>query len=143
MDSESSHGDITHIQIILFIAENLMKAANVRTIGELSSRKEISEWLQRHLSGGEDLLERVRHMRAESPPDRYEINCESDMTKLYGNFDDAIQAWESMLQRMGNQGFLRRALASAYYARGQRKWHVPKPGGPWKVPRVHGSQSEG
>lgn len=124
LDPEDNHGYITHIQVILNIAEKLVNASGAEDITRLSNEDgEVGAWLRHNLAVAEELLAEVRHLRAESKPSRYEIHCQTGLTDLYGDFNQVITTWESMLSTPSSeQEGIRRALATAYYARAKRDW---------------------
>ncbi len=118
------HGYITHVQLILRIAEALKRAANVQYLDGLEGRldDQQKEWLHENIVLAEDLLGQVRHARAAALPGDYESACLGRLSQLYGSFDAIISTWEDMLSRPGDKQAVRRALASAYLARRERKW---------------------
>jgi len=63
-------------------------------------------------------------MRAESKPSFYEINCISSLKSLYGDYDALISAWEALLDESAGQEPLRRAIASAHFAKHERRWSL-------------------
>ena len=76
----------------------------------------------------ETLLSQVQRLRADSEPSKYEVNCISQLTKIYGNFDTIIHIWEQILDKQTSENDkdkdenIRRALANAYYAKSKRLW---------------------
>ena len=121
---DDDHGYITHIQLILHIAERLVRAAGDEgLVSTAKSRGIVSEWLEVNLVVAEDLLARLKHLRGQAEPSRYEVGCTSAMTNVYGDFDQAIAMWEAVLEKAKtNQSEVRRALATAYHARSGRVW---------------------
>lgn len=123
LNPEDEHGYITQIQMILHVAERLVRASGKGGLNAASkSAGHFSEWLRTSLVTAEDLLSRVQHMRGQGNPSNYELTCASKLSGLYGDFDRVIHTWEAMLQKTGGPSDVRRALASAYYARCKRVW---------------------
>jgi tetratricopeptide (TPR) repeat protein len=117
------HGYITHIQMILRIAETMKRASKSDDFGGLSSTGDkVGRWLRENISIAESLLERIKQMRGQSRASDHEIRCTQKLSQLCDNFESVIKAWEIALNREPTDTRFRRALAYAYYARRQRAW---------------------
>ena len=122
LNPDDPHGYITHTQLLLYIAERLLRASNTG-LGPLTKKPSIvGDWLKSNVILAEELLSHVRHDRGEGNPSNYELRCENQLSGVYGDYEAVIQDWEGMLSQGGAQEELRRALALAYWARGNRVW---------------------
>lgn len=123
LNTEDDHGYITHTQMILHVVERLVRASGQNGIvTACSGRDKVSEWLRQNLVVAEDLLTRLRHLRGQAQPSRYELTCVGQLSDIYGDFEQVIGNWEAMISKGLGEVDLRRALASAYYARKNRVW---------------------
>ncbi|MGA8025642.1 MAG: hypothetical protein WB992_00750 [Bryobacteraceae bacterium] len=120
---------VTRIQLTIEVAEALVRACGPSaTIHDvIQSEGTLGSWLQRNYVIAVDDLEMLKAMRADSEPSKYETTCDSDLTKLYGDYDKMVQIWETFLPTAVDPTLARRSLASAYFARGGREWdNVPQ-----------------
>jgi len=124
LDPEDDHGYITHTQMIVHIAERLLRASGAQNLGGFStwSHGRTAQWLKENIVVAEDLIAKLQHLRGQAQPSRYELKCVSGLSRLYGDFDAIIRTWEQLLVDRSGGEDLRRAIASAYYSRGRRLW---------------------
>lgn len=126
LNPEDAHGYITAIQTVLFVAEELTKFPG-HTFSSLSKDNgSVGNWLRAQIATAEQLLARLARVRGPGSESSYEITCMSKLAKLYGNFE-LIKTWESMLDQTSEPQHLRRAIASLYFARRQRRWSSLEP----------------
>jgi tetratricopeptide (TPR) repeat protein len=114
---------VTRIQLTIEVAEALVKAGGKSTIHDvIGSGGPLGSWLQRNYVIAVEDLEMLKDMRADKDPSQHETNCESDLRKLSGDFDDMVRIWETMLPKAPDQVAARRGLVAAYFVRGGRDW---------------------
>jgi tetratricopeptide (TPR) repeat protein len=128
LDADDAHACITPIQTILFIVEKIIQASDYKSLGDLAAGTDlVAMWLQTHIPEAEALLERVQRMRGPGRPTMHEEICITALNKVYGRFDTIIKSWLKATSAAKDKSFLRRAVASAYYAKSKRLWsHVPQ-----------------
>jgi len=123
LSPEGEHGYVTHSQMIIHVAERLLRASGVNDLARISGRHgRTAAWLQKNIVIAEDLIARLQHLRGQAQPSRYELTCMSRLSGIYGNYDVVIEKWEHMLAGRSGGEDLRRAIASAYYSRRKRIW---------------------
>ena len=117
------HGYITHIQMILRIAQTIKQSARDDNFARLSaSGNRVGHWLRENIALAESLLDRVKQLRGQSRASDHEVRCTQRLSQLCDNFESVIQAWEVALSREPTDLRFRRGLAYAYYARRKRSW---------------------
>ena len=115
---------VTRVQLTIEIAEQLARSANgdLTIHGLLRDQGPVGEWLEEHLILAEDSLDMLKRLRADTEPSRFESDCESGIERIYGNFDDMVRIWETLLGGTTEELFVRRNLAAAYLSRNGRQW---------------------
>jgi hypothetical protein len=122
-----NHGYITHVQTVLYISEALHRTGGEDFASVSKDSGAVGLWLRNHLATAEELMIRLTHLRGQEPETGYEIKCFERLAKLYGRFE-LIDTWESQLGKTSEPQQLRRALASLYLARRDRRWSSLPPG---------------
>jgi cold shock CspA family protein/tetratricopeptide (TPR) repeat protein len=122
LEVENPHGYIAHAQMILEVAEKIVKSAGAENIGQIQS-SEINKWVEENISSAEDLLSSVRQLYGTLESQEHFLTaCYAKLQSLYGNVDQVIQLWEISILRKTDNFFGRRSLVHAYLARKKRKW---------------------
>jgi hypothetical protein len=123
IDPQDEYSYVTDIQMVLYIAEWLLRASGASDIAGVSTVSQpAADWLRNNFTRAEVLLERLRIRYVENEPSRYFRDCESALNQRYGNLDRVIEAWEAYLPIASDRVGLQRALARAYVARRERVW---------------------
>jgi tetratricopeptide (TPR) repeat protein len=121
---DDEHGYITHVQLVIEVLESLSRVVPEGTLAELSTRRDtVGAWARKSQVLAEDLLGRVRHMRQQLTPSKYELRCVNALADLYGQFEELITSLERLDNAIADPD-VRRALASAYYSRAGRMWSL-------------------
>ena len=68
-------------------------------VRDVLARPETDPYLKRALENAEDLLDRVQHLHAGESPSEYVLDCRAKLQRFYGNYQGALQAWDSLLSR--------------------------------------------
>jgi hypothetical protein len=126
LNAEGSHGYITAVQTILFVAEELTKAGGQEFGALCKGTGSVGNWLRAQIATAEQLLARLARVRGPESESSYEITCLTKLAKLYGKFE-LIKTWESMLDETTEPQYLRRAIATLYLAKRQRRWSSLEP----------------
>ncbi|MFJ9005045.1 hypothetical protein [Streptomyces canus] len=121
LNPENLHGYITHVQTIIAVAETFVAAARVRSIAELETIA--GDWVQEHVSEAIALLhEATQAYGTLDGQDTYLVGCHAAIRKLHGNLDAVVEIWERAALGRSSSPVVQRALAEAYYLRGDRRW---------------------
>jgi len=121
LDPENIYGYVTHIQMILYVAERLKTVADVKNIASVGP--EASGWLQEHLAIAAHLLDDARRLYGTlDKRNSYLTDCIAALERVYGNFDEVIRIWEVAQARGTSDAHSRRALANAYLGRSGNSW---------------------
>jgi hypothetical protein len=121
---DDDHGYITHVQLIIEVLESLTRVVPEGTFAGLSARRDtVGAWARKSQVLAEDLLSRVRHMRQQLTPSKYELRCVNGLADLYGQFEELIGSLERLDNAIADPD-VRRALVSAYYSRAGRMWNL-------------------
>lgn len=123
---EMAHGYVTAIQTVLYVADELTKNCGGDYASASSGSDEAGIWLRDHLTDVETLLYELSRLRGANPPDSYETSCLAKLSKLYGNFS-IIRKWENMVDKVDDPPHMRRAIASLYLAKRNRRWNEMEP----------------
>jgi tetratricopeptide (TPR) repeat protein len=131
---DSRYPHISRMQLVIEVAERLIRSARKQdspspaaeiTLQDLiRAGGGVAAWLEANVIVAEEDLEAVRHIRADNDANYIERKTESDLSQLYGNFDNMISVWESLLGSAANSALARRNLANAYYGRTNRQWDL-------------------
>ncbi|WP_437956320.1 OST-HTH/LOTUS domain-containing protein [Sorangium sp. So ce119] len=120
---ENIYGYITHVQMILEIAQQLKMASGVDNIARIDS--EASGWVFENIAAAQRLLDDAANLYGTlDRNDSYLTECLADLQRLYGNIDDVIAIWELAHAQGTVNAASRRALANAYLSRNGRKWSM-------------------
>lgn len=91
------HGYISEVQLLVNVID-LAGQRRPKASGLLASN-ETDPFLRNALGRAEELLDRVQTLYSGEEPNRYVLDCRARLQSLYGNFTDALQAWQNLLTR--------------------------------------------
>ncbi|MFF7319539.1 hypothetical protein ACFZAB_22610 [Streptomyces albogriseolus] len=121
LNPESLHGYITHVQTITTVAQTFTAAARVSSIAELDTAA--GDWVKDKVSEATALLhEATQTYGTLDGQDSYLVRCHADIRKLHGDLDAVVETWELAAAGRRSSPMVQRALAQAYYLRGDRRW---------------------
>ncbi|WP_143263956.1 tetratricopeptide repeat protein [Amycolatopsis kentuckyensis] len=121
LSPDNIYGYITHVQAIVDVARNLKEMSDVRSVAELTA--DAGEWVMEHLTVANELLGTAAHLYGTlDQRDNYMTRCEADIRSLYHDLDSVVALWERAAASTRSSPTVRRALAQAYYVRGNRSW---------------------
>jgi hypothetical protein len=123
-DAENVYGYITHAQLILELADRMKTVVNADDMLDLVKKGgPMAEWLEQNIVEAEQLLSTAMTLYSTlNRSDSILTHCYARLEKLYGNIDEAIRLWEVVIARGGGGVGTRRALATAYLSRSERRW---------------------
>jgi tetratricopeptide (TPR) repeat protein len=122
LSPDDDHGYISDVQMILKMIDYAGGQHPSGVLGYIGSPT-ADPYLRDCLERAEDLLERVRARREGEGPSHYEETCRGEMDALYGQYERALQVFDSLLTRQGV--FcppVRRQIVWTYLARRGRRW---------------------
>ena len=124
INPENIYAHITHVQIILEVAEQLKASSGVENIAQINERERvIVEWVETNIAIAERLLNDAQQLYGTlDQEDSYLTTCYTKLTALYGDLDEVIRLWEIANDSGPGTPVSRRALANAYFARNNRRW---------------------
>ena len=124
INAENIYAHITHVQMILEVAERLKRSSGVENIAEIDDRERVTiEWIENNIAIAERLLSDTQQLYGTlDQEDSYLTSCYAALEKLYGDIDEVIRLWEIANDRGPGTAVGRRALANAYFARNNRRW---------------------
>jgi len=91
MAPDLEHGYISEIQTLLELVDRARMSGVVNPVG--------NQFLKEALERAEDLLDQLQHLYAGEEPSRYALDCQARMSRLYGDFQVALQNWDNLLAR--------------------------------------------
>lgn len=121
---DSEHGYISEIETLILVLE--YAGSQYGGVLEYLKRQKVHPFLRDAFDRAEDLLEQVRQLsEGEGGTSFYEEQCRGKLDKLYGRHDQALQVWNSLLNRPDvNRPPLRRQIIRTYLAQPKvnRSW---------------------
>lgn len=126
LSPENEHGYIAEAQMLIELLEHVASASG--DLFEFLSRPNIQPFLREALDRIEGLLAHVRREREGVGASQFETRASARAHALYGDYSNAIQRLDSLLNRRDvYQPPVRRQLAWAYLSRSEGDWsQVPK-----------------
>ena len=120
LNPENEHGYISEVQMLLRL---LGRASRGMSIAEFVRRRGVPPYLRDALIEVEDLLEGVRRLREGRDRSRFEEQQSGELTRLYGDFNQAIQQFNNLLAREDvHRPSVRRLIARTYHAQAKHDW---------------------
>ncbi|WP_298213413.1 ATP-binding protein [Acidovorax sp.] len=97
---DEAHGFISEIQLLIDLIDGASK------IRKLSPQKLLvdagsPQFLKGSLDRIEDLLDQVQRLYVGEQPSHYVLDCRARVQRIYGDFQSALQDWDSLLSRPG------------------------------------------
>ncbi len=93
------YGYITNIQLILETIEKLYRLSGKDQYADLlASQGAAGEWCREKLPLAEDLLRRVKHLKAQEDPSRRTVECQGKILNIYGDFASMINSLQTLLK---------------------------------------------
>ncbi|MGW4852769.1 P-loop NTPase [Streptomyces sp. NPDC004288] len=121
LNRENLHGYITHVQTIITVAQTFKASARIRSIAELDTAA--GDWVAEKVAEANALLhEATQAYGTLDDQDSYVVRCRADIRQLYGDLDAVVEMWEVAVTGRRSTPMVQRALAQAYYLRGEGRW---------------------
>ena len=98
LQPDRPHGYISEVQMLIILVDYAGKG-HEDVVRDVLARPETDPYLKRALEKAEDLLDRVQHLHAGESPSEYVLDCRAKLERFYGNYQRALQAWDSLLVR--------------------------------------------
>jgi hypothetical protein len=92
------HGYISEVQMLVDLVDRAGKGKR-DVIRDVLARPDAKPFLKRALERAEDLLDRAQHLYAGEGMSRYAVDCRAKLQRIYGDYQTALQAWDSLLAR--------------------------------------------
>jgi tetratricopeptide (TPR) repeat protein len=125
---DEDYGYISEAQMITRLLDHAKSASGFNAV-ETAANPNADPWIREAFQKIEDLLLVVRQHRVGEQASEYEERCRADLDKLYGAHDQALQRWQSLLDRRDAKGQcvvyappIRRQIVWTHLARCDRKW---------------------
>ncbi len=123
---DDEYGYIAEAQTMLRVLDY---ARNGQDAVAVLAKESTDSWLMEGFERIESLLGTVREQRRGEPPSEHEDKCRAELDVLYGAHDQALQRWDTLLQRKGANGQslvhappIRRQIVWLQLARCERQW---------------------
>lgn len=127
IDPNNEPGYISHIQMLIRVIEfgyTLSKKSSMEEFLASAS----ATWYLELLDFAEELLEKVSRLREGEKQDKFVVQCKANLAKLYDDYNQVIQRWNSLLDNKDiYHPPIRRQLVRAYIARRSNAWDELKP----------------
>jgi hypothetical protein len=127
IDPNNEPGYISHIQLLIRVIEFGYSLSGKKTMEEFLTSTS-STWYLELLDLAEEFLENVARLREGEKPDKFVVQCKANLAKLYQDYNQVIQRWNSLLDNKDvYHPPVRRQLVRAYVARRSNAWDELKP----------------
>ena len=93
-----AHSYISEVQMLIQLVDQAAKN-NSDVVRDVLTRPNTDPFLRRALEKAEDLLDQVNHLYVGESPSSYVLNCRARLQRFYGDFQNALQAWDNLLAR--------------------------------------------
>ncbi len=122
LNPDAEYGFISEAQMLIRLIEYVAGKKQLTPL-ELASDPTTSPLLREAFDRIEALLATVRRFREGEDDSNYERKCRASLDGLYGNFEVALQTWDTLLSRKDVYlPPIRRQLIWTYLARRNRSW---------------------
>lgn len=127
LNPDAEHSYISEVQLVLKVLDYAAKQKHSSTIDVLRVPG-ASPYLVAAIDLVETLLDGVRRIRPADEPSNYEATCRNQLDALYGDYQTALQAWDSLLARADiYRPTIRRHIVWTHLARRGRSWDNLQP----------------
>lgn len=122
LEPDIEHGYISEIQMLI----DLLDFAARKTGGSVVSlitKGELDSYIRTALEKVEDLLDRVFALHAGEKPSGYAIECKGRIERFYGDYQGALQTFDSLLHKPGHaHPPIRRQIVWTLLKKREDKW---------------------
>lgn len=130
---DEDYGYISEAQMITRLLDYAQSSSGLNAV-EAAATPSSDPWIREAFQQTEDLLLAVRQRRVGEQASEYEERCRADLDKLYGAHDQALQRWQSLLERRDGSGQclvhappIRRQIVWTRLAQCGRRWDKMQP----------------
>lgn len=117
LNPENDRGYISEIQLLVSMLNYVVRVSE-GSLFNYVSRIDASPYVRDAIDRAESLLAIVRSNREGIGSSKYERDCRAGISKLYGEYEEALQIWENMLSRQNvHHPPIRRQIVYALLAR--------------------------
>lgn len=95
---DEEHGYISEIQLLVDLIDGASRISKL-TPQKLLVAPQSPQFLKASLDRIEDLLDQVQRLYVGEQPSHYILNCRARVQRIYGDFQAALQDWDSLLTR--------------------------------------------
>ncbi len=122
---ETNYGYITNIQLVTEIITRLFKLSGFDDYRQLlTDTGLVGSWCREKIPQAEDLLRKAKNLQVEERLSNLTVKCQSDILKIYGQYDTLIKSLVELMQRKDlYQPSIRRMIANAFHANKNYSWH--------------------
>lgn len=119
---DEEHGYISEIQLLVDLIDGASRVSNLEPQKLLVSSQS-PQFLKTSLDRIEDLLDQVQRLYVGEQPSRYILDCRARVQRIYGDFQSALQDWDSLLTRPEvAKGPIRRQIVWTILRRHKGDW---------------------
>lgn len=95
---DTEHSYISEVQMLVDLLDRL-GSGREDVIRDVLAQPDTDPFVRLALERAEDLLGRVQDLYAGEPPSGYVLDCRAKLQRIYGDYQTALQAWDSLLSR--------------------------------------------
>ena len=93
---DEEHGYVSEVQMLIYLVDQVGRGERDVVRGVLA-RPTTDPFLRGALDKAEDLLDRVYRLHAGEAPSRFVVDCRARLQRFYGDYQTALQAWDSLM----------------------------------------------
>ena len=98
LQPDREHGYISEVQTLIDLVDHASRDRS-DVARDVLAKAGTEPFLKNALERAEDLLDRVHHLYGGERPSRYVMDCRARLESFYGDYQSALQAWDSLLAR--------------------------------------------
>lgn len=95
---DRDYGYVSEVQMLIDLIDKVGKR-NTSVIGEVLAQPNVDPFLQGSLDRAEELLDSVQRLQGAERPSQYITTCRARLANIYGDYTQALQAWDNLLSR--------------------------------------------
>jgi len=96
---DQEHGYISEVQMLIHLIDYAGRDRQQSVIRDVLAKPQTDPFLRESLERAENLLDQVLHLYAGESPSQYFVKCRAKLQRLYGEYQNALEAFDNLLSR--------------------------------------------
>ena len=95
---EAEHSYVSEVQTLISLVD-YAGSGTQDVVRDVLAQSGTEPFIKAALERADDLLDQVRHLYGGEKPSHYVDDCRARLARFYGDYESALQAWDSLLAR--------------------------------------------